>query len=134
MQRNTPSASAPRTTEAPLIYAVDDVPDLTELYTTFLEATGCIVRAFNDRAEALAALKADWPKPDLLITDYLGLSMTVDGFMSHCLAAHPTLRILMASGFSQVEVEFSQARPDRFLQKPFTPEELRQEVRSALAA
>src|SRR5580765_3446636 len=71
MQRNTPSSSTTRTTEAPLIYAVDDVPDLTELYTTFLEATGHIVRAFNDRSEALAALKADRTKPDLLITDYL---------------------------------------------------------------
>lgn len=132
MQRNITSASALRTTEAPLIYVVDDAPDLTELYTAFLEATGCIVRAFNDRAEALAALKADLTKPDLLITDYLGLSMTVDGFMSQCLAAHPTLRILMASGFSQTEVGFSQARPDRFLQKPFTLQELRQEVRAAL--
>jgi CheY-like chemotaxis protein len=35
-----------------LIYAVDDVPELTELYTTLLEAAGYIVRAFNDRAEA----------------------------------------------------------------------------------
>ena len=49
-----------------LIYVVDDVPDLTE-NTTLLEATGYIVRAFNDRAEALAAW-ADRTKPDLLIT------------------------------------------------------------------
>ena len=134
MQRTTSVAFVSRTIGAPLIYAVDDMPDLTELYTTLLEATGCIVRAFNDRADALAALKADWTKPDLLITDYLGLSMPVDKFMCHCLAVHPTLRILMASGFSQTVVRFSQAGPDRFLQKPFTPEELRQEVMAALAA
>jgi CheY-like chemotaxis protein len=111
---------------------VDDVPDLTELYSTLLEATGYIVRAFNDRAEALAALKADRTKPDLLITDYLGLSMRVDRFICHCLVVHPTLRILMASGFTRTDMRFSQATPDRFIQKPFTPEELRQEVRAAL--
>jgi len=113
---------------------VDDVTDLTELYTALLAATGYIVRAFNDRAEALAALKADRMKPDLLITDYLGLSMRVDRFIRHCLVVHPTLRILMASGFSRTDMRFSQARPDRFIQKPFTPEELRQEVRAALTA
>lgn len=127
-------ASVPRTVEPPLIYAVDDVPDLTKLYITLLEATGYSVRAFNDRAEALAALKVDSPKPDLLITDYLGDAMPVEGFMRHCLGVHPILRILMASGFSQTDVEFSQARPDRFIRKPFTPEEFRREVSAALAA
>ena len=117
-----------------MIYVVDDLPELTELYTTFLEAMDCSVKAFNDRAEALAALKAGQPKPDLLITDYVSPSMTVDGFMSQCLAVHPTLRILMASGFGQTDVRFSHARPDRFIQKPFTAGEFLEEVRTALAA
>jgi CheY-like chemotaxis protein len=135
-RRNTSSASALQTTEAASIYVVDDLPDLTEWYTTLLEATGYIVRAFNDRTEALAALQADRTKPDLLITDYLGLglSMRVDQFIHHCLVVHPTLRILMASGCSQTDMRFSQARPDRFIEKPFTPEEFRQAVRAALTA
>lgn len=114
------------------ILVVDDVESLTELYTDFLEAAGYIVWAFNDRAEALAALKADRAKPDLLITDYCGLSMSVDQFMRDCLLVHPTLRILMASGFSRTDMRFSQPKPDRFIQKPFTPEELRREVTAAL--
>ena len=135
-QRNTSSASTLQTTEAASIYVVDDLSDLTEWYTTLLEATGYIVRAFNDRTEALAALQEDSTKPDLLITDYvgLGLSMRVDRFIHHCLVVHPTLRILMASGYSQTDMRFSQARPDRFIQKPFTPEEFRQAVRAALTA
>ena len=44
------------------------------------------------------------------------------------------LRILMASGVGQTEVRFSQAKPDRFIQRPFTAEEFRQEVMAALAA
>ena len=133
-RRNTASASASRAAEAPLIYAVDDVPDLTELYITLLESTGYRVRTFNDRAEALSALNADRTKPDLLITDCVGPSMPVDRFMQRCLVVHPTLRILMASGFSRTDVRLSQARPDRFIQKPFTAEEFLQRVRAVLAA
>ena len=128
-----PPSQTERTSETSLIYAVDDDPELTELYTNLLEVTGYSVRTFNDRAEALAVLKADRTKPNLLITDYLGLSMPVDSFMHRSLAVHPTLRILMASGLSPKEVRFSSVRPDRFIQKPFTGEEFLEEVRAALA-
>ena len=111
---------------------VDDAPCLTKLYATLLEATGYISRTFNDRAEALAALKADRKKPDLLITDYRGLSMSVNQFMHQCLVVHPALRILMASGFSQTDLRFSQATPDRFIQKPFTTDALAKVIRKLL--
>jgi len=39
----------------------------------------------------------------------------------------------MASGYSQTDLRFSQAIPDRFVQKPFTAEVLLQEVKAALA-
>lgn len=119
---------------APIIYVVDDMIDLTELYVTLLAGTGYRVKTFNDRTEAVLALTAEKTKPKLLITDYLGLSMSVDQFLRRCLAVHPTLRILMASGFSRTDMRFLQARPDRFLQKPFTPEELQREVSAALVA
>jgi DNA-binding NarL/FixJ family response regulator len=79
-------------------------------------------------------LKADKRKPDLLITDYRGISMPVDQFIHACRAAHPNLRILMASGFNRRDMRLSRVGPDRFIRKPFTPEELQQEVRAALAA
>ena len=117
-----------------LIYAVDDDVDLTELYTTLLGDVGYRVRAFNNRAQALAAVKNDRHKPDLLITDYLGFAMHVQEFLRACRAAHPCLRILMASGFSQIDAQFSNAGADRFIRKPFTPEEFLDEVRASLAA
>lgn len=115
-----------------MIYTVDDLPDLTELYSTILEATDYCVKAFNNRADALDALEADRTKPDLLITDFLGHAMPVERFLQRCLEIHPTLRILMASGSCPTAGQFPQATPDRFIQKPFTPDELRQEVRAAL--
>jgi DNA-binding NtrC family response regulator len=114
------------------IYVVDDAPFLTELYTVLLGASGYRVHAFNDRAEALAALKADWNKPDLLITDYRGLSMPVDQFLHQCLLVYPALRILMVTGFKRTDLRFSRAKPDRFMEKPFTPEELQREVKAIL--
>jgi DNA-binding NtrC family response regulator len=134
LHQNDACASGLCASESPLIYAVDDVPELTRLYTTLLEASGYCVRTFNDRAEVVAALRTDQRKPELLITDYLGHSMPVERFMCHCLDVHPTLRVLMASGFGQRDAEITRARPDRFIQKPFTPEEFRREVSAALAA
>src|SRR5574342_465476 len=116
-----------------LIYVVDDAPGFTELYTALLEPAGYGVRTFNDRAEVLAALRANRMKPQLLITDYRGRPMPVECFMRQCLAAHPALRILMASGFSRNDLRFAKIEPDRFIRKPFTPDEFQREVRAALA-
>jgi DNA-binding response OmpR family regulator len=114
------------------IYAVDDVPRLTELYMNLLEPAGYVVTTFNDRGKALGSLAADRKKPSLLITDYIGISMPIDEFMQGCRAIHPGLRILMASGFGQQDMRPLRVKPDRFIQKPFTPEELRREVRAIL--
>ena len=116
------------------IYVVDDAPYLTELYTALLEAAGHHVRAFNDRAEALTALKVDRTSPDLLITDYCGRSLPIDWFLQQCLVIHPELIILMATGLDQSDLQFSRTRPDRFLLKPFSLEEFQKEVSAALAA
>jgi len=134
LHQNDAYASGLYAAESPLIYAVDDVPELTGLYNALLEASGYRVRTFNDRAEVVAALRMDRKKPELLITDCLGHSMPVERFMCHCLDVHPTLRVLMVSGFSQTDTEITRARPDRFIQKPFTSEEFRREVSAALAA
>jgi len=121
-----------RVPEPPMIFAVDDVPRLTELYIALLEETGYAVTTFNDRGKALEALANGHKKPSLLITDYIGLSMPIDEFMQGCRAVHPDLRILMASGFNERDMRPLRVRPNRYIQKPFTPEELRREVKAAL--
>ena len=125
-------ASQTQALEAPLIYVVDDLPCLTELYTLVLEASGCVVKAFNDRGAALRALKGAGKMPDLLVTDYQGFSLPIEKFMRECLQAHPALRILMASGFGEENVHFSDTTPTAFIQKPFTPQALRERVQTML--
>jgi len=126
--RQTPSPGEPI-----YVYAVDDQPRLTELYAGVLTELGLLVRTFNHRGSALAALKADKPRPGLLMTDYLGYSMPVDDFLQACRMIEPRLKILMASGFPERDMRFSNSRPDYFIQKPFTPAELQATVRSVLA-
>jgi len=116
------------------IYVVEDEPNVAELYTIVLESADYHVNAFRDRREALRALAAARQKPNLLITDYEGLSMSADWFMRQCLVLHPALRILMISGFHREDMRFFRARPHRFIQKPFTLEQLEREVRASLAA
>jgi CheY-like chemotaxis protein len=133
LEQNAFASIADEKEESCLIYVVDDEPGLTDLYTIILEERGYVVRAFESRIEALAQLKGDRRKPDLLIMDYFGHAMSIDGFMQRCLSAHPNLRILVASGFSPIDARFLYVRPDRFIQKPFTAEEFLCEVKAALA-
>jgi response regulator RpfG family c-di-GMP phosphodiesterase len=127
------SRPGPQKPKSALIYVVDDMPCLTELYTLVLEASGHRVKPFTNRHTALASLKEEHEKPTLLITDFRNASMHTDRFLQECIVVHPQLRILMATGFGYRNQWFSSITPDRFLQKPFTPEQLQQEVRAALA-
>jgi DNA-binding NtrC family response regulator len=129
----THSNRGSRATAAPLIYAVDDLPCLTELYALILNASGYVVKGFHDRRAALASLSAAEEKPVLLITDLHNPTMRIEPFLKECAALHPALRILMATGFSYHHAWCFSVRPDHFLQKPFTPEELRQAVAATLA-
>jgi response regulator RpfG family c-di-GMP phosphodiesterase len=116
-----------------LIYAVDDLTRLTELYGSILETKGYLVKTFNHRAIALASLYAETRPPALLITDYVGVSMPINRFILACHVIEPKLRILMASGFAQAQMRFSSARPDGFLEKPFTPAEFVQAIETTLS-
>lgn len=118
--------------ERGLIYAVDDNRGLTELYTVLLKARGYLVRTFNQREQALAALAQERIKPDLLVTDCLGHSLPVERFLDESQRAHPPLRILMASGMNPGQLRFNDAKPVRFIQKPFTAEEFLWEVKRAI--
>jgi DNA-binding NtrC family response regulator len=109
------------------------MPYITELYEKLLTLAGYIVKTFNDRLQAMSTLKADERPPLLLITDYRGRSMPICNFIESCRMVRPGLRILMASGFSQAEMRFFGCTPDRFIQKPFSAEELGLAVEAALA-
>jgi CheY-like chemotaxis protein len=85
----------------PVVFAVDDNEHVAELYSILLDAAGYCMEVFTNRTEALTELKARATSPDLLITGYRGSLMSADQFIRDCIAVHPPLRILMATGFHQ---------------------------------
>ena len=115
-----------------LIYVVDDVVALTELYALILEPAGYQVRTFNDRMEALEAFLAPGKRPGLLITDFEGYPICVDLLMRCCRKAEPGLKILMASGYPEQYLAGRCVKPDAFLEKPFPPERLLAKVGALL--
>ena len=131
-KRATTWPGGSQTIERPLIYVVDDLPDMTELYASLLEEAAYRVKTFHDRAAALAALISEEEKPALLITDFRGLSISIITFIRESLAIHPPLRILMATGFHRTDSWLSMVKDHRFLRKPFSLEELQQEVEASL--
>jgi len=126
--------SADPSPKATPVYIVDDEPQLTELYSIVLESAGYVAKPFNDRVEALAALKVETHKPGLLIMDYLGHAMATERFMERCRFLQPMLRILVATGFNEFDRRLVSVQPDGFIQKPFTARAFLREVRDTLAA
>jgi len=116
-----------------IIYAVDDMPCRTELYRLVLSTSGYAVKGFHDRQVAVASLHLAQAKPALLITDLHNPTMRIGPFLEQCVAACPGLRILLVSGFGYHQGWCFSVKPDRFLPKPFTPEELREAVNATLA-
>ena len=122
-----------QSTREPVVFAVDDDEDLAELYSILLDAAGYCVDVFTDRGEALAELKARASRPDLLITGYRGSWMPADHFVRECIAVHPPLRILMATGLHQAEGRLTCTASMRFIRKPFMPHDFLREVEATLA-
>ena len=120
VQRPTPSKK--------LVWVVDDEPALGELYELVLKPAGYLVRIFENRAEALAALHITAQLPGLLITDFIGRPIGADLFMQRCRAQHSQIKILMITGCDRSCLQDCVAKPDRFLEKPFRLESMLTEV------
>ena len=123
------------------IVLADDDPGISELMTMVLESQGCEVRVACHGAACLELLAAD--KPDLLILDLL--MPVMDGF-SVCqeIASGrlPELRDLPILVVTSVQEAASRGRYLRetgsaldvagYLEKPFSPGSLIQQVRDIL--
>lgn len=101
-----------------------------------LERMGYRVLESSSGDDALTTFEADCDGVDLLITD-----MVMPGVSGRVLAerlrrARPDLKALFISGYTEDAVLRSgtMAAGTRFLQKPFTPDGLRQAVRDLLDA
>ena len=119
----------------PVIYLVDDEPLLLTLEEISLASPAWRIRKFEDPERALRSLSLKNPKPALLLTDYCMKGMNGLDLVARCKEIHPPLKVLLVSG--TVSAEFALNAPvkvDRFLPKPFVPQQLFHAVKSLLEA
>jgi DNA-binding NtrC family response regulator len=109
----------------PVIYVVDDSPDLAEMLEVFLTAAGYPTRVFCDPRTAVEALKAAAAKPRLLVTDFQMPGMNGMELIQMCRAVDPGLKVLSASGHvPEAGSPQYPSKPDCVLPKPYTTGQL----------
>jgi two-component system, cell cycle sensor histidine kinase and response regulator CckA len=111
----TPANNAPVT-----IFVVDDEPMLLEMAVMILEPLHFQVRTFRDPQTAVAEFSAANPRPALIVTDYAMHSMSGMDLIRECRRIHPKQKIILLSGTVDENVYTqAEAKPDRFLAKPY---------------
>jgi CheY-like chemotaxis protein len=99
---------------------VDDEPMLLEMAVMILEPLHFRVRTFRDPQTALAEFSAANPRPALIVTDYAMHSMNGMDLIRECRRIHPKQKIILLSGTVDESIYTkAEAKPDRFLAKPY---------------
>src|ERR1700748_2583657 len=109
---------------------VDDEPPLADLLKKYLERLGYIVDACNSAEDALTKFEADPEQYALVLTDLTLPSMNGEELLDRMRRRNPQLRAIISSGYPY------EPRVPRvvFLQKPFLPKMLAQEIERTLKA
>ncbi|MEW6280065.1 MAG: response regulator [Candidatus Eremiobacterota bacterium] len=115
------------------ILVVDDEPMVLRFATRTLERLGYRVTAASSAPEALAASSESPDAPHLLLTDVVMPRVSGVELARSLRQRLPELRIMLMSGYTEERAQLESLGPDvRFLQKPFSAQELLYMVRSML--
>jgi two-component system, cell cycle sensor histidine kinase and response regulator CckA len=129
--KETPDASFSGET----ILVVEDAAPLRDLICQALSISGCEVLSAPDAQEALRILNQQKGVIDLLITDVIMPGMNGPALAKQVRAMRPETKILYMTGYSGEFVRSDMLIPGvSFIQKPFTPADLRRKIRKMLAA
>jgi CheY-like chemotaxis protein len=114
------------------ILIADDEPDLLEVCTTVLEASGHSVHAVTDGREVLEAARTR--APDLLVVDWVMPNLDGASAIAALRADPRTAKIpaIMMSGSVDAEAKADEVGADAFLAKPFDARELMRQVDTVL--
>lgn len=116
------------------ILLVEDEPSILEVTRTMLERQGYVVMTANTPGEAIRVATEHPGEIQLLITDVVMPEMNGRDLASRLLSQHPGLKRLFMSGYTADVIAHHGVLDDgvRFLQKPFSMQELAAKVREAL--
>jgi two-component system cell cycle sensor histidine kinase/response regulator CckA len=118
------------------ILLVEDDEMVRNLTSGLLRSLGYTVFVCDSPAAAIARLKDDPVVPDLLLTDVVMPSMTGPELRERLIETMPGLKTVLMSGYTSHSA-IQKALADtavRFIQKPFTKQELEQAIRELLEA
>jgi signal transduction histidine kinase/ActR/RegA family two-component response regulator len=116
------------------ILVVEDAAPLRDLICQALSVSGCTVLSAPEAQEALRILSQQKGVIDLLITDVIMPGMNGPALAKQVRALRPETKILYMTGYSGEFVRSDMLIPGvSFIQKPFTPADLRRKIRKMLA-
>jgi signal transduction histidine kinase/CheY-like chemotaxis protein len=116
------------------ILVVEDAAPLRDLVCQALSVSGCTVLSAPEAQEALRILSQQKGVIDLLITDVIMPGMNGPALAKQVRAMRPETKILYMTGYSGEFVRSDMLIPGvSFIQKPFTPGDLRRKIRKMLA-
>jgi CheY-like chemotaxis protein len=89
-----------------------------------------------DGEEGVALLREHRDEVDVVLLDLMMPRLSGEEAFERMLALKPNLKVLVMSGYSELEVEgrFRGGKHSGFIQKPFTFADLEEGVRAAVAA
>ncbi len=107
-----------------IVYVVDDEPLLRNQMARILGTAGFKVQAFESAEQLLGT--ASGAVPDVLVTDVNLAGLSGTALAGQLLARHPSLRVVLVSGFTADPAETAKllSRGALFLAKPFAPASL----------
>jgi len=118
-----------------VILVVDDEDLVLRLARASLEAYGYTALLASDGRSALDEIAVSGDRIRAVILDLTMPGMSGEETLKHLRAMHPTLPVMVASGYggSEIMQRFEGVGIHGFLQKPYTAEQLARCVSAALA-
>jgi two-component system, cell cycle sensor histidine kinase and response regulator CckA len=117
------------------VLIVDDEPALRRFAARVLSEEGYSILEAADGLEAIQQIDANRSAIDVVVSDIVMPRVTGTELLQQLARRHPTLPVVLMSGYAAaVLLERGIAAPCAVLAKPFTPEQLVDEVRRCLPA
>ena len=124
------SADVQHENDPATILLAEDEPGLRQMLADILKAAGYHLMIAEDGHQALQLANGHSGRIDLLVSDIQMPGVTGPGVAEELKRSRPELKIMLMSGCVSPSVVFESEW--RFLQKPFEPNQLLEEVRVAL--
>ncbi len=115
------------------IFVVDDDVEFAQLASTLLLTEGYQVTSFTDPLAAFEEFQRSMLRPALLICDAKMRPINGLELAQRCRQKHPSLRVMLISGFMLEPRDEHHPAVDRFLAKPFLAETYLAAVAGVLA-